>query len=273
MIDHPFLRKSDRLRAYQDLLFKPSGTYREWADRWGWTLPRVHRFLASLEREGLANVRRTRFGTTVELRSLDRNKTVTQPELAHSTGTVTQPERDRDATVREPERLGSAGRETGLGSRPSSRSIDEQNQEPADNYTVACIDTMNQQLSRLFGDEYRRVRYTSQKSNETVDRWKVAGIELEFAVEEIRKACLKFNPAKHGGGKLPGQLGYFGQGVLDAHARRNQTGLSLPPVVQRGGAPRETRRARSQPVPLAAALPTAMEAFMETKQAGARRRS
>jgi hypothetical protein len=259
--DHPFLRKPDRRRAYEDLLFKPSGTYRSWAERWDWTLPRVHRFLASLEREGLANVRRTRFGTIVELLIADRNKTVTQPELASSTATVTQAERDRDATVREPEPLGSTtgSKSLGLGTR-----LDER----VDNYTAACIETMNTQLSRIFGANYRHVLYDNRRSGEASSKWQAAGVELEFAVDEIRKACLKFHPEKHGHGRLPGTLGYFERGVLDAHAARHQAGLSLPPVVQRGGAPRDAQREPAEPVPLGT---TVMDVFRKTAAAGGRR--
>jgi hypothetical protein len=261
---HPFLKKPDRLRAYQDLRSRPRGTYREWADRWCWTLPRVFRFLASLEREGLANVRRTRFGTIVELHSADRNKTVTQPELNATPSGVTQPERDHNKTVKEPEHLGSLGRETGLGPRPSSSS-------EVDNYTAACIDTMNEQLGRLHV-EYRPVLYDNQRSGLAVDHWKAAGVELGFAIEEIRKGCVKFNPSKHGRGNFPGTLGYFERGVLNAHAARHQTRISLPPVVQRGGAWPESSqgRAEEEPVLLGTVLPAFLKAYEEGRQAGAR---
>jgi HNH endonuclease len=143
----------------------------------------------------------------------------------------------------QPDSLGSTAGSKSLG---LGAGLDEK--EPVDNYSAACIETMNEQLTSIFGAHYRRVKYDNKRSNLACDHWKAAGVELAFAIDEIRKACMRFHPEKHGRGRLPGTLGYFERGVLEAHATRSQTQLPLPPVVQRGGASQEPRGGKPRPV-------------------------
>jgi hypothetical protein len=277
-VDHPMLRADPaRAAAFADLELNPVGNYREWARRWNWTLARVQRFIIALEREGLISCRRSRWGTMVTpiRRRYGADTEVDGPP-------DTDPERKQYGADSEPILLGSTTRlkqSLGLG----GSGLDEKS--PTDNYTAACIETMNEQLSRMFPGEYRPVMFNNDASGKTVDRWKAAGVELEFAIEKIREGCFKFNPSKHGGGNLPGTLAYFQKGVLEAHTTRAQLTIGPLPVVQRGGADkRRQRRIDESDKPSAAAPVSAMieeavpvgsgspkfrEAFHQGRQAGA----
>ena len=124
---------------------------------------------------------------------------------------------------------------------------------------------MNEQLFARFGEQFKPVRYDNRRSAAAVARLKVAGVPLEFAVEQLRRSCLLFNPSKHGRGNLPGTLGYFERGILKAFAVRGQTEITLL-AVEPGGE-ELTRVVRSDaPRPNPAGpekLSSAMEAFTE----------
>jgi hypothetical protein len=235
VIDHPLLSDPDRKKAFLDLVKHPVGNYRVWAARWTWKVPRVQRFLAALERAGLATIERTRWGTTVKP---IQSQYAGSPDPAPAADT--EPILTQYGADTEPIHLGSTRLKQSLG---LGAGLDESN---VDNYTAACIETMNEQLSRIFGVKYRPVLYDNRRSGLACDHWKAAGVDLDFAIQEIRKACLKFHPEKHGRGKLPGTLGYFERGVLEAHATRAQMSIPLPPVVQRGG----DRTRGGKPAPL-----------------------
>jgi hypothetical protein len=237
VIDHPVLRDPSRRSAFAKLLAHPIASRQEWATLLGWTESRVQRFLAALERAGLVVLEKSKWGTAIRARTVPER----QPDGSISFGNDAPdpyPIQDRTETDPRPITLGctALGKSLGLGARLDEKVEQQEPLQPeADNFTAACIDTMNEQLARIFGEHYRRVKYDNLRSGLACDRWKSAGVELEFAIEEIRKACLKFNPSHHGRGRLPGTLGYFERGVLEAHATRSQIQIPLPPVVQQGG--------------------------------------
>jgi hypothetical protein len=238
VVDHPVLRDPSRRKAFAELLAHPIASRKEWATLLGWTESRVQRFLAALEGAELVVLNKSKWGTAIRARTVPDQK----PDGSIPLGNVEPdpyPIQDRTETDPRPDTLGSTAGSKSLG---LGAGLDEK--EPVDNYSAACIDTMNEQLSRIFGEHYRRVLYDNKRSGLACDHWKSAGVALEFAIEEIRKACLKFNPSHHGRGRLPGTLGYFERGVLEAHATRSQIPIPLPPVVQQGG-----QRGGSKPDP------------------------
>ena len=236
-LTHPYLRNDVRRMAFLDLVARPGGTYREWASRWDWTVPRVQRFISTLAKQRIVSSRRTVWGTLVEV----RYAADTKPIQRHDTGSI-NPVHTSDTR---PIPLGSkAGKQLNLETR-TTNSIARS--EESDNYTTVLIDTMNAVLGQRFGDEYRPVMHDNHRSAGAIVRLRTSGVPLSFAREELAKHCRLFNPWKHGRGKLPGTLGYFERGIIKAFAARDQSTEALPRTVPsdvtansaRGGMPQK----------------------------------
>lgn len=242
MTVHELLSDPDRASAFADLAAHPNGSVRIWADRWGWSLPRVHRFLRALEKAGLAQFERSKEGTA--LRSGD--------EVLPVTPTVTPPV-------------------TPLPSRPLDlldRSREQNGVTP--NYTETLIDAMNIELSRIYGSDYRKVKTDQHGSHRAGAAMQAKGIPLDFALERLLADCRTFNPSKHGKGKLPGSVAMFFRGIARAWDRRSQLELGMPPKLQISSSVQiDPPAKKSDPVPLANAIGDFRSAY---EQAAATRR-
>jgi hypothetical protein len=234
---HPYLRNAARRTAFLDLVDFPGGTYRGWAKRWDWTVPRVQRFIATLAKQRILSSHRTAWGTLVEVRCADDTKPIQQRDT-----TPIHPVHTSDSP---PIPLGSkAGKQLNLETR-TTNSIARP--EDSDNYTTVLIDTMNAILGQHFGDEYRPVMHDNRRSAQAIIRLKTSGVPLEFARKELEKHCRLFNPWKHGRGRLPGTLGYFEKGIIKAFMAREPSTVSLTRTARsdvtgnslRGGMPKK----------------------------------
>jgi hypothetical protein len=227
------LADPERARAFADLSANPHGSVRLWADRWGWTLPRVHRFLKALEKAGLARFERSQAGTV--LRPID--------EVLPVTPAVTPPVTPCH-----------------LDPRPLDHSREQKTVTP--NYTEKLIEAMNGELSRIYGSDHRAIRPDQKGSHRAGDAMQAAGIPLDFALERLLADCRTFNPSKHGRGKLPQSLNLFTRGILRAWTRRSQLELGLPPKLKVDRAPDPPAEARGgKPAPIGEAIGSWKDAF------------
>jgi hypothetical protein len=138
----------------------------------------------------------------------------------------------------------SAGSTTNLGPRQGKSA----HADTESDYTVACIAAVNEVMINRFGEEFSPIMFDNRRSAVAGARLKSAGIELAFAIAELRKACVLFNPSKHGCGKLPINLGYFEKGVLSAHAKRGQLGIPLLAVERATTRDRASSALRPEPI-------------------------
>jgi hypothetical protein len=116
------------------------------------------------------------------------------------------------------------------------------NESAEEHYAAHCIRAINEGMLANLGPEFRPIMLDNRRSAKAAAALIAAGVELPFAIQEIRKGCLLFNPSKHGGGNPPGTLAYFEKSVLKAHSKRAQVFVPDPtvspqerPVPARGG--------------------------------------
>jgi hypothetical protein len=198
-----------RDQALEDLLANPVGSVRTWAARWSWTIPRVHRFIRSLERSGAVEVLRSKAGTTV-------TQTVTPPETVTRVTVQNrpQPQNEGGVTAVTPCHLDV------LLLDKSSRAVEGR-------YTERLIEAMNDVLGGISG--YQRVSSDNYGSHRAGKQLIGAGVPIDFALEQLAQDCRSFNPSKHGKGQLPKSVALFTRGILRAWKRRGQLELGFPP--------------------------------------------
>jgi hypothetical protein len=107
---------------------------------------------------------------------------------------------------------------------------------------------MNGVLADRFGQEYRPVMHDNRASVAAGERLQAAGIDVDFAIAEVRGSCWLFNPSKHGRGELPRSLAYFERGIVKGWGMRAQQQLALLSSTE-GGAAAESRKPRANGVP------------------------
>jgi hypothetical protein len=237
---HPYLMDPAHAEAFAALVANGYGTQRGWARAWGWTLPRVQRFLAALVRYRLAEV------------TSASHVTVVRPIEADTTrGQSDTPNPIRPDTTRGQYRGQYRGQPVvtlGTGYLDKQPRELEGDLEAGSGYTGTLINCMNGVLSERFGQEYRPVMHDNRASVAAGERLQVAGIDIDFAVAELRGGCWLFNPSKHGHGELPRSLAYFERGTVKAWATRAQQQLALLSS-SRGGAPTRSEPSRESGVP------------------------
>lgn len=211
-LQHALLRDPERARAFELIVTGKPSTLRAFADLLGWTLPRVQRFVNTIEREQLAKVHRSRWGT-----SLTRYTPDTHPIQPQGAPADTQPIRSRHAADTQPIRLGSKA----LDQLPRSRA--------GNDFIADLIDGMNRSLSERFGEEYRIVLYDNRSSEKSARRLQKLGVTVDWAVTELWKDVQMFHPDKHGNGHLPRSLAYFEKGLAKKWAEWDQ--LLAAPLV------------------------------------------
>jgi hypothetical protein len=222
MSDHPMLRDPERLQAFELLLANPKGTFREWAALLGWPLPRLQRFLASLEREALVVVTTTRWGSLLARYTPDTPPI--QPPDTHPVRARYTPDTSR---VKALEQL------------PRSRA--------GSDLAADLIDCMNAGLGVRFSD-YRIVLYDNRSSNATATRFLKLRIDAEWAARDLAQSIRLFQPEKHGKGQLPRSLSFFEPKLVAHWKDRGQQEMALLTL----------ERGKKGPEPVASAL----EAYM-----------
>jgi hypothetical protein len=237
-VNHPYLVDPAHSQAFAALVANGYGTQRGWARAWGWTLPRVQRFLSALVRYQLAEIVTAPRMTIVRILPADgqrgRSDTNRYEPIQSVVEVVVDPVVE---VVVDPPTLG-------------TRYLDKQPRylEAGSGFTETLINCMNAVLAERFGEAYRPVMHDNRASVAAATRMQTSGIDLAFAVAELRQGCWLFNPSKHGKGELPRSLAYFERGIVKAWGMRAQQQLALLSSAK-GGAAAESQKPRQGGIP------------------------
>lgn len=224
IFNHPLFVDSERRKAFEDLVSRPTGNHRSWARKWSWSIGRVQRFISALERCEIADITRTRYGTTIRFRC--------EADARFLRSSESRPDQSRSGADAQPMRLEKNRSTLGLG--PRKREL--LNESAEEHYAANCIHAINEGMLANLGPEFRPIMLDNRRSAKAAAALIAAGVELPFAIQEIRKGCLLFNPSKHGRGNPPGTLAYFEKSLLKAHSKRGQVFIPRPTVSPQEGA-------------------------------------
>lgn len=181
----------ERQVALEDLRKNGRASTRHLSKRWGWSQPKVQRFLAFLDSHADAV---NRFSESVKSESV-------KAKPIH--------------------------RESVKGAPLEKYLLDKKTLEAGSGYTSDLIDEMNRLLRGRFGSDYRQVLHDNDSSVATGQELQAAGIELSWALMTLRRHVMRFHPEKMGGGNLPGSLKYWKRGLLRDWKSRAQTEIPL----------------------------------------------
>jgi hypothetical protein len=234
---HPLLRDPERARAFELIVTGQASTLRAWAELLGWSLPRVQRFVNTLEREQLARVHRSRWGT-----SLTRYAPDTHPIQPPGAEADTHPTHGRYAPDTPPIRLGTRK----LDQLPRSRAGTE--------FAADLIDALNGALLARFGEESPLILYDNRSSNAAANRLERLGVDIAWAAKQLWTDVQLFHPEKHGNGQgYPKSLAYFEKGLTKRWRERPDpdqlAAARLVMAIERGEGKPQPRGGK--PVPIA----------------------
>jgi hypothetical protein len=242
-----------RRDAFASLQANPVGSLSDFAKRWGWEKVRVQRFINALRKVGID----VDSGTTNTIVNLDRDPDT----IVRHPDTILQSVSGYPDTISEsvsgsnPVSLDSGG--TSVSGYPDTivpldtRSLDLSR---AKKYTEKLIEVLNLELSSRFSD-FRKKSSDHHGSHRAGVAMLRAGVPLEFAEQQLAQACRRFNPEKHGRGKLPGGVQFFQRGIITdyrrAVAQRAQHELDIRASlrVDRGAVPPPAPPIKEQDVP------------------------
>lgn len=186
-----FRWSEERARALEDIRQNGRASTRQLAKRWGWTRSKVIRFLVFLDSHK---------------NSLNRTTGPVKPGPVNAYPNHHGPVKD---------------------SPLDGTTLDKLHLEAGSGYTSGLISEMNRCLASRFGEHYRPVQHDNRSSVATGQELQAAGVDGEWAMMMLRRHAMRFHPEKHGGGKLPGSLKFFRNGLLRDWKSEPQAEITL----------------------------------------------
>jgi hypothetical protein len=224
------LHDSERQAAFGSLPDEGLVSLRQLSDCWGWSVARVRRFLAALQRAGLIDVETSKYGTRITRHrpahigthrhkpahlKLVETKGVTGPDPAHVepllgfTG-LKQPPRSNPGSVENSKVKSKTLDVTPLVAAFAAKLIEKLNAAQRDNRRI---------------DDLRKIRPDQNASLAVVEKWVTLGVELQWAIDYVWNQGQVYNP-KPGKPQIK-SLRYFWRGLPKAWGERNQQQLGL----------------------------------------------